>query len=94
MPSAIRSVCAVEIRVETMNWPKLYLFDRARVEHSFKAFVDRTIREQRRDEQRLAEQRTTKHRFKARKSCIADARNYRIARGLRLLAIAQFDWKH
>ncbi len=63
-----------------MNWPKLYLFDRARVEHSFKAFVDRTIREQRREERHLAAQRTTKHRLQARKSCIADARSYRVAR--------------
>jgi hypothetical protein len=77
-----------------MNWSKLYLSGRDRIEHRFKTLVDRKIRERRRDEQRLAEQRTTKHRFKARKSCIADARNYRIARELRLLAIAQFDWKH
>jgi hypothetical protein len=62
-----------------MNWPNLYLFDRTRVEHSFKAFVDRTIREQRREERHLAAQRTTKHRLQARKSCIADARSYRVA---------------
>ena len=43
-------------------------------------FADRKISEQRRDERRLAEQRTTKHRIQARKSCIADARNYRVAR--------------
>jgi hypothetical protein len=35
--------------------------------------------ERRRDERRLAEQRTTKHQFQARKSCVADARSYRIA---------------
>jgi hypothetical protein len=52
--------------------------------------VDRKIREKRRDERRLAERRTTKHRFQARKSCIADARSYRVARRLPVLAVAQF----
>jgi hypothetical protein len=35
--------------------------------------VDRSMREQHREERRLAEQRATKHRFQARKSCVADA---------------------
>ena len=74
-----------------MNWHELHLFGRDRVEHSFKTMVGRKIREQRRDERRLAEQRTTKHRLQARKSCIADARTYRVARRLPLLAMAQFD---
>ena len=73
-----------------MNWRKPHLFGRW-VEHGFKTLVDREGREQRREERRLAEQRTTKHRFQARKSCIADARHYRVARKLRLLATAQFD---
>ncbi len=54
------------------------------------SFIDRQIREQRRGERQLAEQRTTKHRFQARKSCIADARSYRIARRLSVLGVAQF----
>jgi len=54
-------------------------------------FVDRKIVEQRRDERRLAEQRTTMHRFQARKSCVADARSYRIARRLPVIAIALFE---
>jgi hypothetical protein len=54
-------------------------------------FLDRKIGEQRRDERRLAEQRTTKHRFQARKSCVADARSYRVARRLPVLAVALFD---
>ena len=60
------------------------------IENSFMHFVDRSIREQRRDERRLAEQRTTKHRFQARNSCIADARSYRVARRFPVLAVAQF----
>ena len=74
-----------------MNWQELHLFGRDWVEHSFKALVDRRIRERRGEERRLAEQRTTKHHFQARKSCIADARSYRIARRLPLVAAAQFD---
>ena len=61
-----------------------------RLRTGFMHLVDRSIREQRRDERRLAEQRTTKHRFQARKSCIADARSYRVARRLPVLAVAQF----
>jgi len=103
MPSPIRSLCALRSEtvpnghfapaVEAMKWPKLNLFSRGWIEHSFKTLVDRKIREQRREERRLVEQRTTKHRLQARKSCIADARNYRVARPLPVLAAA-FGWKH
>jgi hypothetical protein len=47
---------------------------------SFKNLTDRKIRERRRGERRLAEQRTTRHQLLARNSCVADARSYRIAR--------------
>ncbi len=70
---------------------KFPLFGRDQIENSFMHLVDRSIREQRRDERRLAEQRATKHRFQARKSCIADARSYRVARRLPVLAVAQFN---
>jgi hypothetical protein len=53
--------------------------------------VDRSLRKQRREQRRLAEQRATKHRLQARKSCIADARSYRVARRMPVLAVAQFD---
>jgi hypothetical protein len=69
---------------------KFPLFGRDEIENSFMQRVDRKIREKRRDERRLAERRTTKHRFQARKSCIADARSYRVARRLPVLAVAQF----
>jgi len=64
-----------------------------RVRDSFKILVDREVRERRRDERRLAEQRTTKHQFQAKKSCITDARSYRVARRLPVPAAAKFDWK-
>lgn len=73
-----------------MNTAKTRLFGRDRVEHHFRALVDRTIRKQRSEERWLAEQRGTKHHFEARNSCILDGRNYRIARRLLLLARAQF----
>jgi hypothetical protein len=73
-----------------MNYVKGYFLTRDRVEHSFVAFANRTMREQRREERRLAEQRATKHQFQARNSCISDGRNYRIARRLLLFARAQF----
>jgi hypothetical protein len=72
---------------------KFLLFGRDETENSLMHFVDRKIREQRRDERRFAEQRTTKHKVQARSSCIADARSYRVARRFPLLALAQFDWK-
>ena len=76
----------------TNEW-KVLLFGRDEIENSLMRFVDRKIGEQRRDERRLAEQRTTKHRFQARKSCVADARSYRVARRSPMLAVAQFDWQ-
>jgi hypothetical protein len=69
---------------------KFPLFGRDEIENSFMHLVDRSIRKQRREERRLAEQRATKHRFQARKSCIADARSYRVARRLPVLAVAEF----
>ena len=62
-------------------------------EVGFKGLANRKIRERRRDERRLAEHRTTKHQLQARKSCVADARSYRVARRLPVPAPAQFDWK-
>ena len=73
-----------------MNIAKGHLFGRDRIEHNFRTLVDRTLRKQRHDERRLAEQRGTKHKFQARNSCTLDGRNYRIARRLLLLARAQF----
>ena len=73
-----------------MNTPNGNLFGRDQVEYSFRGLVDRTIRERRREDRRLAEQRGTKHQFQARNSCILDSRNFRIARRLLLLARAQF----
>jgi len=69
---------------------KFRLFGRDEIENSFMHLFDRSIRKQRREERRLAEQRATKHRLQARKSCIADARSYRVARQLPVLAVAQF----
>jgi hypothetical protein len=74
-----------------MNWHKPHSLIRGRIEHCFKTLVDRTIREYRREERRLAEGRTRRHSLHARKSCIRDARSYRVARRLHLLATAQFD---
>jgi len=73
-----------------MNYMKGHLFARDRVQYSFRALVHRTVRERRREEQRLAEQCGMKHQFRARNSCILDARNYRIARPLFLFTTAQF----
>ena len=70
------------------------LFAQDEVENSFHHLVDRKIREQRFDERRLAEQRTTKHRFQARKSCVADARRYRVAREFLVAIVTQLDWNN
>jgi len=69
---------------------KFLLFGQGEIENSLVRFADRKIREQRRDERRLAEHRTIKHQLQARKGCVADARSYRVARRLLLLARAQF----
>lgn len=63
-----------------MNWVQL-LFGRSQDQlgNGFRTLVDRKIRERRQNERRLAEGRTTKHRLQARKSCVADARSYRVA---------------
>jgi hypothetical protein len=71
----------------------LFLFDGNQIETSFERLIDGQIRKQRRDERRLSEQRTRKHQFQARKSCVADARSYRVARRLPVVAIAQFRGK-
>ena len=73
-----------------MNYTKGHLFARARVEYSFRALVDRTIREQNREQRRLAEQRATKHQFQARNSCILMGEIIVFARRLFLFARAQF----
>jgi hypothetical protein len=75
-----------------MNWNNVRSFSRGWVEHKFGTLVARTLREQRREERRLAQHRTTWHQLQARMSCIADARNYRIAGPLPVLAIARYDW--
>jgi hypothetical protein len=62
-----------------MNWENPNLFVRGSAKNTFKIPVDRTIRELRQKERRLAEHRTTKHQFQARNSCVADARSYRVA---------------
>jgi hypothetical protein len=59
---------------------KFSLIGGGRIPGSFKNLIDRKIREQRRGERRLYEQRATKHQLPARNSCVADARSYRIAR--------------
>ena len=74
-----------------MNWKALDFFRRGRIEHGFKTLVACKIVERRREERRLAERRATKHQFQAIKSCIADARNYRVARKLPSLSMAHFD---
>jgi hypothetical protein len=76
-----------------MYWEKRHFIDRDPLQDPFKKLVDRKIREQHRDERRLAEQRTTKHQLQARKSCVADARNYRVARRLPVPAAPQVEWK-
>jgi hypothetical protein len=63
------------------------------VQDAFKNLADRKIRERHRGERRLAEQQTTKHQLEARKSCVADARSYRVARQLPVPAAAQVEWK-
>jgi hypothetical protein len=73
-----------------MNSLNGHLFAGGRVQYSFSALVDRTIREQHREERRLAEQRATKHQFHARNSCVLDGRNYRMARRLLLFLRARF----
>lgn len=72
---------------------KVSLIDRDWVQDSFKTLVYRQLRKHRGDERQLAEQRTTKHQFEASNSCVADARNYRVAREIPRSIAAQLDWK-
>jgi hypothetical protein len=52
------------LELQTMNTANGHSFGRDQVEYNFRALVDRTIREQRGNERRLAEQRGTKHQFR------------------------------
>ena len=67
---------------------KFPLIGSGRIPGSFKNLIDRKIRERRRGERRLAEQRTMKHQLLAKNSCVADARSYRIARRLAFKSFA------
>ena len=67
---------------------KFPLIGSGRIPVSFKNLIDLEIRERRRGERRLAEQRTTKHQLLARNSCVADARSYRIARQFPVKSLA------
>ncbi len=71
---------------------KILLMDRGPMQDSLKTFIFRHLRKRRWDERQLAEQQTTKHRFEARKSCVFDARNYRLAREFPMSAVARLVW--
>ena len=73
-------VAPVELLGGKIMNEEFLLIGSGRIRGSFKNFVDREIRERRRGERRLYEQRATKHQLLARNSCVADARSYRIAR--------------
>jgi hypothetical protein len=73
---------------------KVPLIGRRWLRDDFKNLVDRQIRKQRCNERLLAEQCTTKHQLEARKSCVVDARNYRIARKFPISGAAKLDWKN
>jgi hypothetical protein len=72
---------------------KFPLIGQDQVHDDFKKLVARQDRKRRMVERQLAEQRTTKHLFEASKSCVADARSYRIAREFPMSAATQLDWK-
>jgi hypothetical protein len=72
---------------------KFPLIGPGRVQDGFKTLVYRQMRKEGRDQRRLTEQRATKHQLKARKSCVTDARSYRVAREFPLSAVAHLDWK-
>src|SRR5436190_23738744 len=84
--------CLAEL--QRMKYAKDHLLARNRIDYSFRALIGRTIRQQRREERRLAEQRATTHRFQARNSCILDGRNYPSLDGYFCLPGHNFDWKH
>ena len=101
IPGPIRSFCALTLEsfaktenfsseAKTLNRENSHLFVRKWVEQSFKPLIDRTIRECRSEERRVAERHSRKQRLEARNSCIPDARNYRVARRLPLLDKVQF----
>jgi hypothetical protein len=74
-----------------MKLGQLLLGAQDQLGNGFSTFADRKIRERRQNERQLAERLTTRHRLEARKSCIADARSYRVAsnqfkRWLRVIA--------
>jgi hypothetical protein len=65
-----------------MNWGQFFFNNSNRVENSFKTLANRKMSQVRCEERRCAEHRTTKHQLQARKSCVSDARAYRVARRL------------
>jgi hypothetical protein len=74
-----------------MKLGQLLLGAQDQLGNGFSTFADRKTRERRQNERQLAERLTTRHRLEARKSCIADARSYRVAsnqfkRWLRVIA--------
>jgi hypothetical protein len=77
--NAIPLVHLQDGKLQQMNWEKLLLLGGDRVQSNFGTLVDRKVRDQRRNERRLTEYRMTKHQIEARKSCVADARSYRVA---------------
>lgn len=75
-----------------MNWRQLQSGNEDELGNGFRTLVTRKLRERRQNERQLAERRTTKYRLEARKSCVADARGYRVAshqfkRWLRAIAL-------
>ena len=87
----LRVAVPVELLGGKIMNEKFSLIGGGRIRASFKNFVDREIRERRRDERRLYEQRATKHQLLARNSCVVDARSYRVARRLPSKSFAVID---
>src|SRR5262249_43318871 len=77
-----------------MNWLKHYWNSRNESGNIFPILVRRENRRRRRSERRFAERCITKHQVRARKSCVADARSYRVARRFPMSVIAELDWGH
>src|SRR5947207_11098427 len=90
--NSLNANCSSEL--QAMNSEKGHSFAQHRIQFSLRTLIDRTIRQQRREERRLAEQRATTHRFQARNSCILDGRNYPSLDGYFCLPGHNFDWKH
>jgi hypothetical protein len=74
-----------------MNWGKLDLSGWNQPDGKFAILVNRETRKRRRAERLLAEQRTTRHQIQARNSCVADARNYRVARQFPFAGMLEWD---